>query len=418
MNTSNKVNSFFSGIGGFDLAFQRQGYKTVLLCEINTFCNKILNKHWPKVKKLMDINSVLSEEIPKADVWCGGFPCQDISLARGSSERLGLKGARSGLFYKFAELINDCKPKIVLIENVGGLFNSNKGRDFGTILQTLSCMGYGVSWRLLNSRYFGVPQSRTRVYICCWLNDPTKALNVMFDKEGAPKPENERTAFITEDIGEGGYPIVPKISYCLAASSGRHTGTDWSRTYVVNDEGVRRLTPIESERIQGFPDNWTLPLGEKEDNPDLDTLRYNAIGNAVSVPVIEWIASRIKGQAKKRYEKFIFDRVIDTYADFKVKGITVTDISNIDFTSLEDEHKWLRGGIVWNGKCLQTNAYTTPALAKETTLLPLIEREQYNPHFYLTPNAAEGILRRVDHQHRTLFFPLRKALEKLKSLNV
>ena len=82
--------------------------------------------------------------------------------------RLGLNGSRSGLFYRFAELIGEKKPQVVLIENVAGLFNSNNGHDFGVILDTLNQLGYGVSWRLLNSRYFGVPQSRPRVYLCCW----------------------------------------------------------------------------------------------------------------------------------------------------------------------------------------------------------------------------------------------------------
>ena len=159
------INSFFSGIGGFDIAFEQSGFKTQLLCEINPFCNQILNRHWPHVKKEKDINDIKIEDIPNTDVWCGGFPCQDISLARGASARLGLNGKRSGLFYRFADLINEKMPEVVIIENVGGLFTSNKGRDFGVILQTLSSMGYAVAWRLLNSRYFGVPQSRTRVYI-------------------------------------------------------------------------------------------------------------------------------------------------------------------------------------------------------------------------------------------------------------
>lgn len=190
-------------------------------------------------------------------------------------------------------------PEVVIIENVAGLFTSNKGRDFGVILQTLSSLGYAVAWRLLNSRYFGVPQSRTRVYLCCWRNNPVKALNVMFDINGAAKPKNERTDFITEESKPNEYPKVPKVAYCLAASSGRHTGTDWSRTYVVCEEGVRRLSPIESERLQGFPDNWTLPTMSAVNDENINTLRYTAIGNAVSVPVVAWIANKVKKQLDK-----------------------------------------------------------------------------------------------------------------------
>ena len=220
-----KINSFFAGIGGFDVAFEKQGFTTALLCEINPFCNQILNRHWPNVQKVGDINTITESEIPDSEVWCGGFPCQDISVARGASERLGLKGKRSGLFYRFAELIELKMPEAVIIENVAGLFTSNKGRDFGVIIQTLSSLGYAVAWRLLDSRYFGVPQSRTRVYLCCWRNNPIKALNVMFDTQGAARPTNERTDFITEESNPNEYPKVPKVAYCLAASSGRHTGT-------------------------------------------------------------------------------------------------------------------------------------------------------------------------------------------------
>lgn len=111
---------------------------------------------------------------------------------------------------------------LTLIENVEGLYNSNGGRDFGVILQKLTSMGYAVAWRLLNSRYFGVPQSRSRVYLCCWLQNPEKAMRVMFDHSGAAKTENERKDFVTESNDPNAYPKVPKTAYCLAATSGRH----------------------------------------------------------------------------------------------------------------------------------------------------------------------------------------------------
>ncbi len=254
-NNELNVNSFFAGIGGFDLGFENKGFTNTFICENNEFCNEVLGAHWPDVPKFGDINEVPSESIPSADVWCGGFPCQDISVARGSMSRLGLKGSRSGLFYRFAELIGDHRPQVVLIENVAGLFNSNSGNGFGCVLSTLNDLGYGVAWRLLNSRYFGVPQSRPRVYLCCWKGNPNKAMRVMFEDRVPAKPGAERAAFITESTPKGKYPRVPTTGYCLAATSGRHTGTDWSRTYVTCSDGVRRLTPIECERLQGFPDN-------------------------------------------------------------------------------------------------------------------------------------------------------------------
>ena len=409
------INSFFAGIGGFDVAFEKQGFSSQFLCEINPFCNQILNRHWPNVQKAEDINLIEENEIPDAEVWCGGFPCQDISVARGASKRLGLKGKRSGLFYRFAELIEAKMPEVVVIENVAGLFTSNKGRDFGVILQTLSSLGYSVAWRLLNSRYFGVPQSRTRVYLCCWRSNPLKTLSVMFDQQGAIKPQNERLDFITEESLPNEYPKVPKVAYCLAASSGRHTGTDWSRTYVVCENGVRRLSPLESERLQGFPDNWTLPSETSINDENINTLRYTAIGNAVSVPVVEWVANRIKNQLKAKELESDFYEALFTYKDFEKARWSNESLSEIDFSNVEKEYKWKRGGIVWADKYIECDINPTPYRIIHSSLLTLIEKEQNNPVYFLSPNAAEGILRRVDGQNRTLFQPLRTALESLSS---
>jgi len=415
MKKKYRIASFFAGIGGFDIAFERESFKTTFLCEINDFCSQVLNKHWPNVTKFTDINQLSADEIPEAEVWCGGFPCQDISVARGASQRLGLGGERSGLFYKYAKLISEKKPKVVIIENVEGLFNSNKGRDFGVILQTLDSLGYAVAWRMLNSRYFGVPQSRTRVYLCCWLNDPTKAMNVMFDKEGAEKPKGERADFITEESAPDSYPKVPKVAYCLAASSGRHTGTDWSRTYVVCEEAVRRLTPMESERLQGFPDNWTNPSNGMADE-NINTLRYTAIGNAVSVPVIEWIAKRVYNGLEAKSGDAVFSP--KTFIPEMSKSEWKKDyISGTDFSDEEIEHKWAKGGIVWNGSYIECAISPTPNKIVRSSLLKLIEPIVTSPIYYLTPNAAEGILRRVDKQGRTLFAPLRTTLEYLRTLN-
>lgn len=412
-----KIASFFAGIGGFDVAFERNGFETKYLCEINPFCQSILNAHWPDVKKGGDINEIQLDDIPRADVWCGGFPCQDISVARGKSKRLGLFGTRSGLFYRYAELIDQAKPKVVIIENVEGLFTSNGGRDFGVILQTMTSMGYAVAWRLFNSRYFGVPQSRTRVYMCCWLNQPGKALHVMFDKTGAEKPKHSRTDFITESNQPNKYPKVPKVSYCLAATSGRHTGTDWSRTYVVCRNGVRRMTPLESERLQGFPDNWTAPIDIQGDTEVINSLRYTAIGNAVSVPVVEWVADRVyKELGKKPSDSWNIANINKLVPEFK-KCSWVDNLNEIDFSDEEIKHKWERGGIAWGDSYIQCSINPTPASIVDSSLIDLIEKGDVAQEYYLSPNAAEGILRRVDHQGRTLFAPLRTALEELKKQN-
>ncbi|RJP53691.1 MAG: DNA cytosine methyltransferase [Anaerolineaceae bacterium] len=296
-----KIASFFSGIGGFDLGFEKAGHEIVFQCEIDSFCKMILNYHWPKVPFADDILEVQDgKTVPNADVWCGGFPCQDVSLAR-ARQRHGLNGSRSGLFYDFAELLDHARPPIVIIENVPGLLSSNGGKDFEIVIRSLAKSGYAVGWRVFNSQYFGVPQSRSRVYIVGHLGGPRFTSEILFEPERSNrKPKASSVAGkksispfkeSLRDPRTGA--IVQRLSYCLAATSGRHTGTDWSRSYVCYPNAVRRFTPVEYERLQGFPDNWTYPPQLRNDTIDYDTQRYTALGNAVSVPVAKWIGQQI-----------------------------------------------------------------------------------------------------------------------------
>ena len=303
-----RVASFFAGIGGFDLGFERAGMEIVWQCEVEPFCQKILAQHWPHVPLAKDITKVTPDEIPDADVWVGGFPCQDVSLAR-MGPRSGLRGKKSGLFYDYAKLIESRRPSVVVIENVSGLLSSHEGRDFGIVIQTLAELGYGVAWRVLNSRYFGVPQSRQRVFIVATYRDPGLAGEILFEpqcSEGSDSPSRPNgqkliSPFKTSYGDPVKGPIVQGIAYCLYACSARHTGTDWSRTYVSYPAGrVRRLTPLESERIQGFPDNWTLPLDNDDDSERIESKRYHAAGNAVTVNVVEWLGNRVRSAIENK----------------------------------------------------------------------------------------------------------------------
>lgn len=298
-----RVASFFAGIGGFDLGFERAGMKTVWQCEKKEFCLDILEKHWPEVPRATDITEVDPNDIPEADIWVGGFPCQDVSLAR-MGPRSGLRGKQSGLFYDFARLIEARRPQVVVLENVAALLSSHDGRDFAIILRTLADIGYGVAWRVLDSRYFGVPQSRSRVFIVGSLGGADSAGSILFEPErGDRDSEKSRSngkksvSPFAISVGDPQRGFVKKLAHCLYAESARHTGTDWSRNYVSYPAGrVRRLTPLETERLQGFPDNWTMPIQEIENVTTLDSARYHACGNAVSVPVVEWIGHRIVSQ--------------------------------------------------------------------------------------------------------------------------
>ena len=219
--------------------------------------------------------------------------------------REGLRGARSGLFHEFASLLRNGRPRVFVIENVPGLLSSHKGRDFGTVIRTLADIGYSVGWRMLNSKNFGVPQSRSRVYIVGSYCDRRGPAEILFEPEcrkgNAEESKSNGSATISpfkESLGDPVKgPIYQRIAYCLYACSARHTGTDWSRTYVIYPGGkVRRLTPKECEGVQGFPAAWTRPVAAThvgEDPDDIDTLRYQALGNAVTPPVAKWLGQRI-----------------------------------------------------------------------------------------------------------------------------
>ena len=298
------VASFFSGIGGFDLGFQNAGFEIAYQCESSEFCNAVLRKHWPEVHRDADIRKVTeTSEIPVSDVWVGGFPCQDVSVAR-MGPRAGLKGKQSGLFHEFHRLLEQGRPRVFLIENVPGLLSSHGGRDFQLIVRTLAKLGYGVGWRVLNSKDFGVPQSRQRVFIVGSYGEGRGPAEILFESErregysseGGSNGEKPLSPFKRSvgDTRKG--PIVKALAHCLYACSARHTGTDWSRNYASYPDGrVRRLVPVECERLQGLPDGWTIPDDDKfKLSDDLDSLRYHAVGNAVTVPVVEWIAARIR----------------------------------------------------------------------------------------------------------------------------
>jgi DNA (cytosine-5)-methyltransferase 1 len=325
--------SLFSGIGGFDLGFQRAGIECVAVCEIDRNAQSILRRHFPKAELFDDVRKVCkaTHERKSIDIICGGFPCQDVSIA---GKRAGLAGERSGLWFEFARVIDELEPQWVVIENVPGLLSSNGGRDFAVIIRWLAQRGYGVAWRVLDAQYFGVPQQRRRVFVIGSFGDG-RAAEILFEQEGScgdTPPSREAEKDVAPTIGSvsngGGangpgrdvdsvesLVIAPSRSVAETLTGQNHTGLgggvtnksipnlvmahgqanaeiviDGSPSMTTNHEapilgGVRRLMPIECERLQGFPDGWT--------DGQSDSVRYRQLGNAVAVPVAEWIAKRI-----------------------------------------------------------------------------------------------------------------------------
>jgi DNA (cytosine-5)-methyltransferase 1 len=418
VDSRRKVNSFFAGIGGFDLAFERQGFQAGFYCENNDFCRSVLKRHWPDVKNARDIRELTADEIPAADVWVAGFPCQDLSLARTPhGTRTGLKGSQSGLFYTFLQLLSDSKPQLVLLENVAGLLNSHKGADFRTLLASLTELGYAVAWRVLNARYFGAPQSRPRVFICAWRGSPSNAIKVLFEDKIAAMPKNERQGFVLESKCPVSGASVPQISFCISATSGRHTGLDWARSYVTYADAVRRLTPLECERLQGLPDSWTTPDQDYVvPIRGIETNRYHAIGNAVCVPVVEWLAGRIANA---------FDSIDDAALSGPKKQPVSEQLRRLGDTFLSPtcdterlsemlaESKWKSGGLAYKDFIVSAPVSSGPVTPAASHFIDIIEKGKVHERYFLSANAVQGILRRVDKLGRHLFPPLDAALRKI-----
>lgn len=297
-----KVASFFSGIGGIDLGLERAGMEVVFQCEVNAFCQKVLHKHWPKVKQVGDINYVTSKDIPKAELWCGGFPCQDLSLAN-QGKRQGLKGPRSGLFYMFAELAKKEKPRWILMENVPGLLNSKKGEDFKNLLYTLDELGYGISWRVLDAKHFGTPQRRRRIYIVASYRT-LRSAEVLFE-QGTTRIVNKPGKTSQHSDGRS-IETKNRITDCYAI---QHAGIGRIPTAGPQGKGYRNDGETFTLDSRGSSDavcQANAPFGIREVtgvSGGLDSSRWRSLGNAVAVPVIEWIGNRIMEVDKKYYSK-------------------------------------------------------------------------------------------------------------------
>jgi DNA (cytosine-5)-methyltransferase 1 len=160
--------SLFAGVGGFDLALERQGVKVVASVEIDKKAQDVLRRHFPNSTIFGDVTGVTGEQLiqagfnPKRGIITGGFPCQDLSVA---GKRAGLQGSRSGLFWEIVRLLTETKAENFILENVPGLLSSNDGADMATVITALDDIGFDVAWRVCDAQFYGVPQRRRRVFI-------------------------------------------------------------------------------------------------------------------------------------------------------------------------------------------------------------------------------------------------------------
>ena len=312
-----KINQLdlFSGIGGFHLGFERAGYKvTSFFSEIDKHAIAVYKHKFPKSTYVGSVTNVRGSDLPRIDLITFGSPCQDFSLA---GKRKGMGGERSSLILEAIRLIGECRPRVFIWENVKGTFSSNNGEDFSAILQEFTNIGgYRFEWQLLNTSWF-LPQNRERIYLVGYSTTTKRNWRGVFPIGESYKPnsELERTGkAVTKCLtargqeGHAGMQLVKVIEPMIidTKNEGIRYYHNYAPTLGANDfkeprmvqessYRIRRLTPIECERLQGFPDNHTsMGNYDGEVKTMSNTQRYKQCGNAVTVDVVQAVAERCK----------------------------------------------------------------------------------------------------------------------------
>lgn len=322
----------FAGIGGFRLGMEAAGHQCIGFCEIDKFARasyKAIHDTRGEIE-LHDITSVSNDfiqSIGTVDIICGGFPCQAFSIA---GHRRGFEDTRGTLFFEIARFASILRPKILFLENVKGLLNHDNGRTFGIILQTLVGLGYNVEWQVLNSKDFGVPQSRERLFIVghlrgeCGRNvfpiggkstksnfEPkidiignTKTYNcsrkgtrsVVYNPAGligtltATDFKEPKQIIVSGTIkGKFEYPNRIYDIKGIAPTLNTMQGGNREPKIQLSNTRIRKLTPKECWRLQGFPD-WAFERAAKVNS---NSQLYKQAGNSVTVNVIEVIAKEL-----------------------------------------------------------------------------------------------------------------------------
>lgn len=299
----------FCGIGGFRLALESLGAKCVFSCDKDRQARKTYQANFGEEPE-GDITTIAADSIHDFNILCGGFPCQPFSIA---GKQRGFKDTRGTLFFEIARIVRAKQPEVVFLENVPNLARHDNGNTLRVILDTLDGLGYDVHYQVLNAAHYGVPQIRKRIYFVCFRKD----LRVNFS---FPEPTFEDVAvedYLEENVDETYYLDINSITfykpdttvrqldtyrmgYIKSISQGRrvYSVKGCAPTFVVSARGpagsteayyingrVRRLTPYESKRIMGFPDDFVFPVREER--------IYQQLGNSVAVPVVRMIAEKI-----------------------------------------------------------------------------------------------------------------------------
>ena len=278
-----------AGIGGFRQALENLGCECVGYSEIDKHAIKLYSAWYNDECNFGDITKIEAEKLPDFELLVGGFPCQAFSVA---GKRGGFNDTRGTIFFDFARIMKAKKPKFAIFENVKGLLNHDGGKTYETMLRTLDELGYNAQWGILNTKFHGLPQNRERVYIVANLRERSST-KILFERgnDSADKVERTENGIIGQFYNRKGKThqdlgVISSEGHSPALLATTHKNP---RIVKIGDK-VRRLTPKECFRLQGFKDEM-VELGYKLGISD--TQLYKMAGNAVSVPVVEWVAQRV-----------------------------------------------------------------------------------------------------------------------------
>lgn len=312
--------SVCSGIEAATVAWHHMGWKPVGFSEIEKFPSQVLAHHYPQVTNFGDMTKYKEWKIDSVGLLVGGTPCQSFSLA---GLRKGLDDPRGNLMLTYLAIARKFKPNWIIWENVPGVLSSGNGKDFATFLCGLAELGYGFSYRVLDSQYFGVPQQRKRVFVVGYFGNWRPTTAVLFE----PKSLFWNTKKSRKEAENSSREFIPSIANCLQTTCNDYSRADGFNIIVQEKKNVigfnadarpdemrflnnksntlttrqraaclhnlivRKLTPKECERLQGFPDGYTDIKPNGKETPDGH--RYKALGNSMAVPVMRWIGERI-----------------------------------------------------------------------------------------------------------------------------
>lgn len=323
----------FSGIGGFALRLRQAGieFEEHWFSEIDKNAINIYKKHFPNAKELGDVRAIRDFFGIKADIITFGFPCQDLSVA---GKRRGLAGDRSGLFFEAMRIIRELKPQYFIFENVKGLLTNNGGADYVRCLREIADIGlYECEWQLVNTSWV-LPQNRERIYFVGYIGGKSRSQIFPIEKQGKQNTQrnNGEVKQLLNIVNSGNWEnpqrgriysvegICPALNCCGGGGlepkivvpvltptreekrqNGRRfknngdpsfTLTTQDQHGIFNGVDIRKLTPLECERLQGFPDGWTEYGADGKKISD--SARYKALGNAVTVNFPRMIGEKLR----------------------------------------------------------------------------------------------------------------------------